>query len=134
MSSHESQHLGEAARLNGDSPEVFFNRGCALQTLGRNEDALLCFARALALRADYVEARNNRGTTLLNLARHAEALRLEGAVASKLEIPAIGNGAIAMATVLAIPGDEGTIAPLRALADKSRGEVAASAWNGMIFS
>jgi urease accessory protein len=62
---------------------------------------------------------------------HAEALRLDGAVASKLAQPAIANGGIAVATVLAVPGDEGTAAGVRALGDRFRGEVGVSAWNGL---
>ena len=62
---------------------------------------------------------------------HAEALRLVGAVASKLAQPAIANGGIAVATVLVVPGDEGTAAGVRALGDRFRGEVGVSAWNGL---
>ena len=37
---------------------------------------------------------------------HAEALRLDGAVAAKLGRPAVANGGIAVATVLLAPGDD----------------------------
>jgi urease accessory protein len=62
---------------------------------------------------------------------HAEALRLDGAVASRLAQPAVANGGIAVATVLVVPGDEGTAAGVRALGDHFRGEVGVSAWNGL---
>jgi urease accessory protein len=62
---------------------------------------------------------------------HAEALRLDGAVASRLAQPAVANGGIAVATVLVVPGDEGTAAGVRALGDRFRGEVGVSAWNGL---
>jgi urease accessory protein len=62
---------------------------------------------------------------------HAEALRLDGAVASRLAQPAVANGGIAVATVLVVPGDEGTAADVRALGDHFRGEVGVSAWNGL---
>jgi urease accessory protein len=62
---------------------------------------------------------------------HAEALQLDGAVASKLAQPAVANGGIAVATVLVVPGDEGTAAGVRALGDHLRGEVGVSAWNGL---
>jgi urease accessory protein len=58
---------------------------------------------------------------------HAEATRLDGAVAQ----PAVANGGIAVATVLVMPGDETTIAGVRALGRDLRGEVGASAWNGL---
>lgn len=61
---------------------------------------------------------------------HAEAMRLDGAVTAKLAQPAVANGGIALATVLAVPADEGTAASLRALGDRLHGEVGVSAWNG----
>jgi urease accessory protein len=62
---------------------------------------------------------------------HAEATRLDGAVAKKLAQPAVANGGIAVATVLVMPGDETTIAGVRALRRDLRGEAGASAWNGL---
>jgi urease accessory protein len=62
---------------------------------------------------------------------HAEATRLDGAVARKLAQPAVANGGIAVATVLVMPGDETTIAGVRALRRDLRGEAGASAWNGL---
>jgi urease accessory protein len=62
---------------------------------------------------------------------HAEATRLDGAVARKLAQPAVANGGIAVATVLVMPGDEATAAGVRALGDELRGEVGISAWSGL---
>ena len=62
---------------------------------------------------------------------HAEAVRLEGAAAAKLERRAVAAGGIAIATVLVVPADEATAASVRALADRIRGEVGVSAWNGL---
>jgi urease accessory protein len=61
---------------------------------------------------------------------HAEALRLDGAVADKLAQPAIAKGCVALATVLLVPGDETLVSTLRALGTGFRGEVGISAWNG----
>jgi urease accessory protein len=61
---------------------------------------------------------------------HAEAMRLDGAVARKLAQPAVAKGGIALATVLIVPGDEVTAATIRALSDQLRGEAGVSAWNG----
>ena len=61
---------------------------------------------------------------------HAEAVRLDGAIAARLAEPAVAKGAVAVATVLVVPGDDATVAAVRALADRFRGEVGASAWNG----
>jgi len=61
---------------------------------------------------------------------HAEAMRLDGGIAAKLAEPAVANGGVAVATVLVVPGDDATVAAVRALDDGCRGEVGASAWNG----
>jgi urease accessory protein len=62
---------------------------------------------------------------------HAEALRLDGGVAAKLKQPAVANGAVALATVLVVPGDEEAAAAVRAISEEFRGEVGVSAWNGL---
>jgi urease accessory protein len=69
--------------------------------------------------------RVRRGSRLL----FAESVRLDGAIAGKLAAPAAANGGIALATVLIAPGDEATLANVRALDFK--GETAISAWNGI---
>jgi urease accessory protein len=69
--------------------------------------------------------RIRRGGALL----FAETVRLEGAIGKKLAEPAVAAGAVAVATVLAIPGDETMAERVRALT--SCGEVGASAWNGL---
>lgn len=61
----------------------------------------------------------------------AETLRLDGPIARKLAEPAVSHAGAAVATVLAIPGDEALIERLRALADGFSGEVGISAWNGL---
>jgi urease accessory protein len=60
---------------------------------------------------------------------HAEALRLDGAVAARLSRPAVANGGIAVATVMLAPGDETTAAAIRER--QFRGEVGVSAWKGL---
>lgn len=70
--------------------------------------------------------RVRRGGTLV----FAETVRLDGTIAEKLKQAAVANGGIAIATVLAVPGDANLIAPLRAL-KKLRGDVGASTWNGI---
>ena len=59
----------------------------------------------------------------------AENVRLDGAVADRLALSAIANGAIALATILIAPGDEATLAAVRALS--FTGEIGISAWNGI---
>ena len=62
---------------------------------------------------------------------YAETVRLDGALAAKLGRAAVAKGHIAIATVLVVPGDESTIAAIRAVEDRFAGEVGASAWNGL---
>ena len=62
---------------------------------------------------------------------HAEGVRLDGAVAARLAEPAIAKGGIAIATVLLAPGDDSAVVAIRAFGESFRGEVGASAWNGI---
>jgi urease accessory protein len=61
----------------------------------------------------------------------ADGVRLDGAVAEKLERPAVAAGGIAVATVLVAPGTEETLAAVRALETQFAAEVGISAWNGI---
>jgi urease accessory protein len=61
--------------------------------------------------------------------RFVETVRLDGAVAERLRQPAVAAGAVAIATILMLPGDEAALGAIRAAAVRS--EVAASAWNGL---
>jgi len=60
----------------------------------------------------------------------AETVRLDGEVARRLAEPAVAAGGIALATVLAVPGDETVAERVRGAADFC-GEVGISAWNGL---
>jgi len=61
----------------------------------------------------------------------AETVRLDGAIAQQLAASAVAKGGVAVATVLAIPGDDSAVAAVRAITDNVAGEVGASAWNGL---
>ena len=45
---------------------------------------------------------------------YAETVRLDGAIAARLAEPAVAKGGVAIATVLIVPGDEATVAAIRA--------------------
>jgi urease accessory protein len=60
----------------------------------------------------------------------AEAARLDGAIAQRLAEPAVAGGGIAIATVLAAPGDGAMVERVRSLQNFA-GEVGVSAWNGL---
>jgi urease accessory protein len=61
----------------------------------------------------------------------AESARLDGAIAEKLAEAAVAAGAIAIATLLIVPGGETTLAQVRSLSESFSGEVGISAWNGI---
>ena len=65
--------LATAARHLSD-PGTLINYGLALDRLGRSEEALLAFDRALALNPALFAAHYNRGNALLALGRLAEAV------------------------------------------------------------
>lgn len=66
-------YFREAVRLRPDSAEAHNNLGCALERVGRLEEALEHFDEALRLRHDYADAYYNRGNTLLKMGRLREA-------------------------------------------------------------
>ena len=118
---------------------ILFNRARLRRTIDIDlaEDARLLLVEAIVFgRAGMGEAvedagvfdrwRLHRGGRLI----HAEAMRLDGAVAAKLAQLAVADGGVAMATVLIVPADEAVAASVRALAGRFRGEVGVSAWNG----
>ncbi len=61
---------------------------------------------------------------------HAEAARFEADIAATLAAPAVANGATAIATILVVPDDQSLLSGVRAL--RFAGEVAASAWKGLL--
>jgi urease accessory protein len=62
----------------------------------------------------------------------ADALRLDGAIAEKLAAPACADGAVAVASVLVIPGDDALVDSVRE--QTFLGEVGISAWNGFALA
>jgi urease accessory protein len=62
---------------------------------------------------------------------HAESVQFEGAIAGQLAEPAIAGGRVTAATVLVVPGDEDTVAAVRACGQDCRGELGVSSWNGI---
>jgi urease accessory protein len=64
----------------------------------------------------------------------AETVRLGGDVAATLQHPAVAAGGAALATILAVPGDDAQVAAVRALDGTFHGAVAASTWNGIAIA
>jgi urease accessory protein len=64
----------------------------------------------------------------------AESLRLDDAIAEQLRQRAVAGGAVAIASVLKIPGDEAAVAAVRAKEKDFAGEVGVSAWNGLALA
>ena len=65
---------------------------------------------------------------------YAETVRLTGDIGEKLEQPAIGKAAAAVATALIVPGDQALVERIREGADNFGGEVGISAWNGFAMA
>jgi predicted O-linked N-acetylglucosamine transferase (SPINDLY family) len=93
--------IGEALLVNPRAPDAWYNRGCALQSLGRHEEAVACFDQAVGLNARYDEALINRGAALSALNRHEEALAsLDAALALKPnDIEALSGRASALSAL-----------------------------------
>jgi urease accessory protein len=64
----------------------------------------------------------------------AESLRLDDAIAERLSQRAIAGDAVAIASVLKVPGDEAAVAAVRAKDKDFAGEVGVSAWNGLALA
>jgi len=101
-------------------------------------DARLWFAESLVLgRSAMGEALNTgvladrwrvrRGGRLV----YADGVRLDGDIAATLAQKASAGGAAALATALIVPGNDDIVAAVRAREAEFRGEVGASAWNGV---
>jgi tetratricopeptide (TPR) repeat protein len=88
---HQTGNFAEAERLLGEAiridpaPETIYNRGCVLQNLRRDEEALRCFQRAIALKPDFLDALVNCGISQLALRRYADALESFDKVLAKME-------------------------------------------------
>jgi urease accessory protein len=74
--------------------------------------------------------RVRRGARLI----FAESFRLDGAIADRLAETAVAAGHVALATVLAVPGDDAVAEAVRAMTSAFRGETGISAWNGMALA
>ena len=62
----------------------------------------------------------------------AETLHLDGPIAQRLSETAAARAGHAIASVLKIPGEEATVAAVRAIEQNFAGEVGVSAWNGLM--
>jgi len=54
---------------------AWHNKGVSLRRLGRDEEALRAYRRAVEIEPDDALAWNNKGVSLRRLGRHEEALR-----------------------------------------------------------
>ena len=66
--------LDRALALDENNASAWYNRGTALNTLGRHEQSVTSYDRALALDENNASAWYNRGTALNTLGRHEEAV------------------------------------------------------------
>ena len=68
------QLIGEALKLDPQSPELWSNRGTAQAASRRREAALTSFTRAIQLKPDFLGAIANRAHILFELQRYAAAI------------------------------------------------------------
>jgi urease accessory protein len=64
----------------------------------------------------------------------ADTMRLRGDLGAKLARRVVANGAVAVATVLIVPGDDALVARLRECAAGFRSEFGISTWNGFALA
>jgi urease accessory protein len=64
----------------------------------------------------------------------AESLRFDDAIGERLSQRAVAGGALAIASVLKVPGDDAAVAAVRAKEKDFAGEVGVSAWNGLALA
>lgn len=71
-----------------DFPDAHGDKGMALASIGRFEDAIACYDDAIKLDVDYAEAYYNKGLALVELGRNADALAAFRATVIKKPFPA----------------------------------------------
>ena len=59
--------------IRPDFAEACYNRGVALKELGRLDEAVASYDKAIQIRPDYADAYSNRGAALQELGRLGEA-------------------------------------------------------------
>jgi len=64
----------------------------------------------------------------------AETVRVDGEISQLLAQRAVGGNAVAVASVLKVPGDDAAVAAVRAMHPDFFGEVGVSAWNGIALA
>ncbi|MCG8365211.1 MAG: tetratricopeptide repeat protein [Pseudanabaenales cyanobacterium] len=64
----------QALAIKPDNSAAFYNKGTALDDLGRKEEAITCYDQALAIKPDYDKAFYNKGTALYDLGHKEEAI------------------------------------------------------------
>jgi protein O-GlcNAc transferase len=65
---------GQAGAIQQNGHILAYNHGLALHKLGRLDEAVASYGRAIALRPDFAEAYSNRGVALRNLRRFDDAV------------------------------------------------------------
>lgn len=68
-------YLARLTRRNPNAPEVHYNRGTLLGQLGRYDEELDAYRRAIEIKPDFVAAYTNLGVALRDLHRFDDALR-----------------------------------------------------------
>jgi len=64
----------EMPQIGNPTMDFWNKKGCALQTLGRDEEAIACYDKALAIDPRCAPVLGNKGAALQTLGRHEEAI------------------------------------------------------------
>jgi tetratricopeptide (TPR) repeat protein/pimeloyl-ACP methyl ester carboxylesterase len=73
-----SEAYDKVLKLDAEDAEAWHYKGRVARSEGRDEDALLCFTRALEIVPEYIGAAQERAAALWRLKRHAEAVPAYG--------------------------------------------------------
>jgi Tfp pilus assembly protein PilF len=76
-------------RLDPHNARAWYQKGTTLQKMGRNEEALASFERALAQNPDNIIVLFNKGMVLITMGRNADAIQAFDAALAVQEVPEI---------------------------------------------
>jgi tetratricopeptide (TPR) repeat protein len=68
------EYLNNAAKLQPENAEIYYNRGIAYDNLGQYQPAIKDYSLAIRLKPDYAEAYYNRGTIYNELSQYQQAI------------------------------------------------------------
>lgn len=65
--------FGEVFKIKPDGQEEYYEKGLAMAKLGRYDDALISYNKAIKIKVDYCEAFSTKGLAVAKTERHHSA-------------------------------------------------------------